>query len=50
MLWRYYPESQEDFQKQVAEYRAKFPFLEADRFRYRLFRSKYFGLDHELPK
>lgn len=50
MLWRYYPESKEDFQKQVAEYRAKFPFLEAERFRYRLFKSKYFGTDYELPK
>jgi hypothetical protein len=50
MLWRYYPERQEDFQKQVAEYRAKFPFLEAERFRYRLFKTKYFGTDHELPK
>lgn len=50
MLWRYYPESKEDFQKQVAEYREKFPFLEVERFRYRLFKSKYFGLDYELPK
>jgi hypothetical protein len=49
MLWRYYPESKEDFQKQVAEYRAKFPFFEAERFRYRLFKSKYFGVDYELP-
>lgn len=50
MLWRYYPETKEDFQKQVAEYRAKFPFLEADRFRYRLFKSKFFGTDYELPE
>lgn len=50
MLWRYYPETEEDFKKQVAAYRAKFPFLEAERFRYRLFKSKYFGLDHELSK
>lgn len=50
MLWRYYPETKENFQKQVAEYRAKFPFLEVDRFRYRLFKSKFFGLDHELPR
>jgi hypothetical protein len=50
MLWRYYPESKEDFQKQVAEYRAKYPFLETERFRYRLFKSKFFGTDYELPQ
>jgi len=50
MLWRYYPESKEDFRKQVAEYRAKYPFLEADKFRYRLFKSKFFGSDYELPQ
>lgn len=50
MLWRYYPEKKEDFQSQVAEYRAKYPFLEAERFRFRLFRTKYFGTDYELPQ
>lgn len=50
MLWRYYSESKEDFQKQVAEYRAKYPFLEAERFRYRLFRSNFFGKDFELNR
>ena len=50
MLWRYYPEKKEDFQSQVAEYRAKYPFLEAERFRFRLFRTKYFGTDFELPQ
>lgn len=50
MLWRYYSESKEDFQQQVAEYRSKYSFLEANRFRYRLFKSKYFGTDYELPR
>ena len=50
MLWRYYPEKKEDFQSQVAEYRAKYPFLEAERFRFRLFKTKYFGTDFELPQ
>jgi len=50
MLWRFYPEKKEAFQQQVAEYRTKYPFLEADRFRFRLFRSKYFGNDYELPE
>jgi hypothetical protein len=50
LLWRYYSEGKEGFQKQMTEYRAKYPFLEADRFRYRLFRSKHFGTDYELPK
>jgi hypothetical protein len=50
MLWRYYPETKEAFQQQVAEYRAKYPFLEASRFRFRLFRSKYFGTDYVLPE
>jgi hypothetical protein len=49
MLWRYYPEKKEDFQSQIAEYRSKYPFLEAQRFRFRLLRSKYFGLDYDLP-
>jgi hypothetical protein len=50
ILWRYYPENKVDFQNQVAEYRTKYPFLDEDRFRFRLFRSKYFGTDYELPK
>jgi len=50
VLWRYYPEGKEAFLKQVAEYRTKYPFLEAERFRFRLFRSKYFGTDYELPQ
>ncbi|SDR67693.1 hypothetical protein [Opitutus sp. GAS368] len=50
MLWRYYPETKEAFQKQVVEYRTKYPFLEQDRFRYRLLKSKFFGSDYELPK
>ncbi len=50
MLWRYFTEGKEGFQKQVAEYQAKYPFLESERFRYRLFRSKFFGADYELPK
>lgn len=50
ILWRYYPEKKESFHRQVAEYRTKYPFLEADRFRFRLFKSKYFGTDYELPE
>jgi hypothetical protein len=50
MLWRYYPQTNDAFQQQVAEYRAKYPFLEEDRFRYRLFKSKFFGTDYELPR
>jgi hypothetical protein len=50
MLWRYYSEGKEGFEAQIAEYRAKYPFLERERFRYRLFKTKTFGSDYELPK
>ncbi len=50
MLWRYYTPGQEGFQKHVAQYKSKYPFLEPQRFQYRLFRSDTFGTDYELPK
>jgi hypothetical protein len=49
-LWRYYSQTKEHFQEQVGEYRAKYPFLEIERFRYRLFKTKYFGTDFDLPQ
>lgn len=49
ILWRYYTEG-ENFQNHVAEFMAKYPFLEAARFQYRLFRSEHFGIDYELPE
>ncbi len=50
MLWRYYVEGAANFQKQVGEYQRKFPFIEPQRIRYRLFKSKLFGLDYDLPE
>ena len=50
MLWRYYTPGKKGFAKHIGEYRAKHPFLEAERFKYRLFRSMHFGNDYELPQ
>lgn len=47
-LWRYYPEDREYFDKQIEEYRNKFPFLDLGDVKYRLFKTKHFGYDYEL--
>jgi hypothetical protein len=50
MLWRYYTPERKNFVKHIGEFRAKYPFLEAARFKYRLFHSTHFGNDYELPQ
>lgn len=47
-LWRYYPEGRTAFDKQVAEYKKSFPFLELSDVKYRLFKTSEFGRDYEL--
>ena len=50
MLWRYYPDGREAFKQQVDEYRTKFPFLNLSDVKFRLFETKEFGYDYELPR
>ncbi len=47
-LWRYYPEKQADFDAQLKEYKRSFPFLDLSDAKYRLFKTRKFGQDHEL--
>ena len=47
-LWRYYPEKQADFDTQLKEYKRSFPFLDLSEVKYRLFKTRKFGQDHEL--
>lgn len=47
-LWRYYPEGQANFNKQLDEYRNSFPFLNLSNVHYRLFKTTEFGRDYEL--
>jgi hypothetical protein len=47
-LWRYYSESKEDFQKQLGDYKAKYPFIDLSGVKYRLFETDVIGRAHEL--
>ena len=47
-LWRYYSEDQEGFQKQLGDYKAKYPFLDLSSVKYRLFETGVIGRAHEL--
>ncbi len=47
-LWRYYPEGRAAFDKQIAEYKSSFPFLDLSDVKYRLFKTSEFGQDYEL--
>lgn len=47
-LWRYYSENQEDFQKQLGDYKAKYPFLDLSSVKYRLFETNVISQAHEL--
>ena len=49
-LWRYYPEGRADFNKQMQEYKARYPFLDLSNVQYRLFKTNEFGHDYELPQ
>ena len=49
-LWRYYPEGRADFENQMEEYKASFPFLDISDVQYRLFKTKEFGHDYELSR
>lgn len=48
-LWRYYPKTKAHFEQQLAEYKARFPFLDLGNAQYRLFKTEYFGRDHLAP-
>lgn len=50
MLWRYHSDGKEGFQRQLGEYKKKYPFLELERVTFRLFKSKVFAIDYELSQ
>jgi hypothetical protein len=50
ILWRYYSTGKEGFKKQMAEYKSKYPFIDLERAKFRLFKSEYFGIDYNLPE
>lgn len=47
-LWRYYSEGQEGFQKQLSDYKEKYPFLDLSSVKYRLFDTSVIGRSYEL--
>lgn len=47
-LWRYYPESREDFNSYLAQVAKQHPELDVTKVQFRLFKTPYFGQDHEL--
>ncbi len=49
-LWRYYPERHANFNRQLNEYKNKFPFIDMENVMYRLFKTTEFGHDYELPQ
>lgn len=49
-LWRYYSDGKEAFQEQIQEYKNAFPFLDLSDVKFRLFKTKEFGIDYELPQ
>jgi len=49
-LWRYYSDGREAFESQLQEYKQTFPFLDLSDVKFRLFKTKEFGIDYELPQ
>jgi hypothetical protein len=50
ILWRYYSDGKEAFQEQIQEYKSTYPFLDLSDVKFRLFKTKEFGIDYELPQ
>lgn len=48
VLWRYYTQGKDDFQKQLTEYKSKYPFLDTSAVQYRLFETSVIGRAYEL--
>jgi len=48
ILWRYHSDGKEAFDDQVKEYENRFPFIELNDVKFRLFKTKEFGHDYEL--
>lgn len=49
-LWRYYTEDKSAFDFHMKSVKRKYPFLDVGNAKYRLFRTKAFGLDHKLTR
>lgn len=48
VLWRYYTQGKQDFQKQLTEYKSNYPFLDVSAVQYRLFDTSVIGRAYEL--
>jgi hypothetical protein len=49
ILWRYYTEDRKDFGEFYESYRLHYPYLDLNNVQYRLFKTKEFGYDFNLP-
>lgn len=49
-IWRYYTEGRDNFREHMVEVKQKYPFIDPDKVKYRLFRTTALGLDYELPQ
>lgn len=47
-LWRYYADGQDGFNKQLSDYKAKYPFLDLTNVKFRLFQTETIGRNYEL--
>lgn len=47
-LWRYYTEGEDNFTEHLSEYKKKYPFLNTDYVKYRLFDTSSLGHSYEL--
>ncbi|MDC0598687.1 hypothetical protein OAP18_02450 [Gammaproteobacteria bacterium] len=50
ILWRYYPNGREAFESHMEEYRSRYPFLDLNSIKFRLFETKEFGQSYEVGK
>lgn len=48
VLWRYYTQGKENFQKHLTQYKAEYPFLDISSVQYRLFETSALGRSYEL--
>lgn len=48
MLWRYYTKGQKEFREHLMEYKNKYPFLDINNAKYRLFETKVIGHHYGL--
>ena len=47
--WRYYPNGRDNFNEYVTEFRKQYKYLADKEIIFRLFKTKHFGIEYELP-